>query len=124
LLTDEDTKPFITEWRPAEVKRIIDGDTFDLEIDLGFDIWLATRVRLLGADTWEVRGEERELGKIASARVHELIPEGSSIRIRSFKGGTRGSFRRWLAEVAYRVDGGWQQLGEILIKEGHATEYK
>jgi micrococcal nuclease len=105
------------------VRRIVDGDTFDLEVDLGFDTHIVARVRLLEADTWEMRGEERELGKLATARVHELMPEGSAIRMRSFKGGTRGSFRRWLAEIAYPDGDAWEMLSVTLIKEGHATEY-
>jgi micrococcal nuclease len=123
-MTDEECMPFKTEWRWAQVMRIVDGDTFDLLIDLGFDVHTRSRVRLLGADTWEVRGEEREAGLKAKQRVLELIPPLTDVRIRSHKGGSRGKYGRWLVEVAYPVGDGWEHLGETLIKEGHAEEYK
>jgi micrococcal nuclease len=122
-MKDEECEPFKTEWRWAQVVRIVDGDTFDLLIDLGFDVHTRSRVRLLGADTWEVRGEEREDGLKAKRRVLELIPPLTDVRIRSHKGGSRGKYGRWLAEVLYQEGEEWLSLGDILIKEGHATRY-
>jgi len=120
-----DTTPFTTEWREAKVVKIVDGDTFDLLIDLGFDVRTCTRVRLSGVDTWEVTGEERPEGLKAKARVLELMPEGSTVRIRSYRGGSRGKYGRWLADVVYPlISGEWAPLGETLIKEGHAEVYK
>lgn len=126
---DEETRPFITEWRDAKLVKVVDGDTFDFQVDLGFDVHTITRFRLLNVDTWEVRGEEREKGLLAKGRVEELIGrEGVEIRIKSFKGGSRGKYGRWLAAVIFR-NGGlteeeeevWTDLATTLLEEGHAT---
>jgi len=57
----------------AEVVRVIDGDTFDVRLDVGFDTHIFKRIRLLGVDTWEIRGEERERGLIAKEFVETQI---------------------------------------------------
>ena len=61
----------------AIIERVVDGDTVDVMIDLGFDVWTKQRVRLMGIDTPESRTRdlrEKKFGKMATARVLELIP--------------------------------------------------
>lgn len=124
-MTEEEVEPFLTSWRRAIVEKIVDADTFDLLVDIGFEVRISTRFRLEGVDAWEVRGSERELGKIASARVKELMPIGSEVRILSFKGGSKGKYGRWIARVAYKAmeSNEWLLLGETLLAEGHGEEY-
>ena len=61
---------------PAELVRIVDGDTLDAEIDLGFGVYVKKRVRLFGIDTWESRTRdlvEKKKGLAAKARLKEIL---------------------------------------------------
>lgn len=63
----------------ALLVKVVDGDTIDLRIDLGFDIWIQERVRLLGVDTPEVYGSNAsEAGKVSSAFVAEWFANRST----------------------------------------------
>ena len=130
LWSEPETQPFVTAFRQAEVVRVVDGDTLDLRIDLGFDVQLATRIRLVslddagqlvGVDAWETRGRERAQGKAAKLRVEELY--GEPVRILSARGGSRGKYGRWLAAVLFKTDDGWRDLGQALLAEGHAEPW-
>jgi len=78
------------------ITRIVDGDTVDVDIDLGFGIWLRKeRVRVAGIDTPEKRTKdkiEKQFGLAATAKAHTLIPEGTNciIRTRRDKAGKYG----------------------------------
>jgi len=78
------------------ISRIVDGDTVDVDIDLGFGIWLRKeRVRVAGIDTPEKRTKdkvEKVFGLAATAKAHTLIPEGTNciIRTRRDKAGKYG----------------------------------
>lgn len=132
--TTQETQPFKTPWRSAVVLNVVDGDTLDLRVDLGFDVQIVTRIRLMAegtlpeggdlasVDAWEVRGAEREVGKLAKARVEKLCPFGSTVRVFSAKGGSRGKYGRWLAVLLYRDGDTWRSLGDTLLAEGHAED--
>lgn len=99
--------------------RVVDGDTIDVHIDLGFGVWLhKQRVRLSGIDTPESRTRdlaEKALGKKASARLKELC--GERLMVKSLG---KGKYGRILG-IPYTSDG--EDICQILIKEGHAVEY-
>ena len=60
----------------AKLDRVVDGDTIDAMIDVGFDIWVKKRIRYMGIDTWESRTrdlDEKKKGLAAKARNKELI---------------------------------------------------
>ena len=86
---------------PCKIIRVIDGDTVDVDIDLGFDVWLKKqRIRLYGVDTPESRTsdkEEKKYGLKAKAFVVQHLPQGSSqvLRTRLDK---KGKFGRILGE--------------------------
>ena len=82
----------------ATIDRVVDGDTFDLVVDVGFYMSLTTRVRLRGVDTPEVKGPERQDGLRASAYVMERLTPGKVVLIRSYK---KGRFGRFIADVSY-----------------------
>ncbi len=105
----------------ATVARIVDADTFDLVIDLGFGVSIKERIRLAGVDAWETRGEERPEGLAAKAFVEEVMPVGSVVMIRTDK--DRGKYGRYIAEVWYG-ETFYINLGLRLLKEGHATVYE
>lgn len=105
----------------AKVERVIDGDSIDLSVDLGFHMTFFLRVRILGIDTPETRTrdlEEKKAGLAAKAYVQELLT--GTVRIRTVK---TDSFGRWLAHLWYEADDGWHSLSAELIKTGHAVPY-
>ena len=105
----------------ATIRRVVDGDTVDITLDLGFDILYNNRIRLLGIDTPESRTrdlEEKKLGLAAKDRVKELCPVGSTVTVKTTKDG-RGKFGRILGEIYV----GDVNVNKLLIEEGHAVEY-
>jgi len=110
----------------AEVIKVVDADTLDLKVDLGFKISQEMRVRLARIDAWEVRGEEREKGLEATQFVLELFAnlEEDYIVIRTDKDKT-GKYGRYLAEIIIMNPDGTEKfnLNELLVKEGHAGWY-
>ena len=101
------------------VVKIVDADTIDVRVDIGFGISYKERFMVLGFDAWEMRGEERPRGIVAKNRVLELIPIGDPVIIKTHKD-KKGKYGRYLAEV-FTHDG--ENIGELLIKEGHAKKY-
>ncbi len=112
----------------AKLDRVVDGDTVDALIDVGFDIWFKKRIRFKGVDTWESRTrnlEEKALGLKAKARTKELLEKVSSksgyFRIKSYG---LGKYGRVLADVfIIDKDGKQWNINETLITEGHAYVY-
>jgi len=113
----------------GKLERVVDGDTIDALIDVGFDIWVKKRIRYKGIDTWESRTrnlEEKKLGLAAKERNKELLENVSSkpgyFRLKSFGVGKYG---RVLGEIFIQdADGNQYNINEQLIKEGHAYVYE
>jgi len=109
----------------AKLERVVDGDTIDVDIDLGFDIHHSARVRMLGIDTPESRTrnkKEKVLGLASKARLKELL-KGKKVRIETSKDG-KGKFGRILAEViAIDKEGTEVNCNTQLCEEGHARPY-
>lgn len=85
----------------AVITNVVDGDTFDMDIDLGFNIHIHERVRLLDIDTPEKFGKERELGLLVKEYAREKFSE-EEVVIRSEKADVAAdtdSFGRWLVRV-------------------------
>ena len=107
---------YIYRARPV---RVIDGDTLDVDVDLGFHIFTRQRLRLLGIDTPEIYGREASpRGAAAKERVEELVMLEEWLLIATEKS---DSFGRYLAEV-YLPSG--RKLGQILLDEGLAEVYR
>lgn len=105
---------------PATVTRIIDGDSIEVNLDLGHHLFKKDAdIRLLGMNTPETRGEEKELGKIAKARMEELIPVGTKVVVHSAK---LDSFGRMLADVWIMGDYS-KTVSQIMIDEGYAFSW-
>ena len=108
--------------------KIIDGDTIDANIDLGFDVTVKKRIRFMGVNTPECRTrdlEEKAKGLAAKERVRQLL-EGSN-RIQLTSHGV-GKFGRCLGEIHVDMVDGKEKMtlesvNELLIKEGHAVAY-
>lgn len=83
----------------AVARRVIDGDTVELDIDLGFGSWLHARpIRLLGVLAPETRGPERAEGMMAKAELERLLPVGSEVVLRSSKDG-KDKYGRYLGDI-------------------------
>ena len=112
----------------AKLDRVVDGDTVDALIDVGFDIWFKKRIRFMGLDTWESRTrelEEKKLGKLAKERTRQLLEDVSSksgyFRVKSHG---LGKYGRVLGEIFIMdKDGKQWNVNETLIAEGHAYVY-
>ena len=113
----------------AKLERVVDGDTVDALIDLGFDTWVKKRIRYKGIDTWESRTkdlDEKKLGLAAKERNKELLESVSSkpgyFRLRSHGVGKYG---RVLGEIFVKdIEGIEYNVNQTLIDEGHAYEYE
>lgn len=110
----------------AYVNRVVDGDTVDVDIDLGFGIRLTDeRVRIMGIDTPESRTSnkvEKIFGLAAKNRLKELLGEVTILKTQIAKDGEdmRGKFGRVLGDFISK-DG--RPVTEILIEEGHCVPY-
>jgi micrococcal nuclease len=82
----------------ATVDRGIDGDTFDVFVDVGFYVRMRMRLRLNGADAYETRGPERDRGLEAKRFAQRRLPEGAVILIKTIK---IGKYGRYVADVRY-----------------------
>ena len=113
----------------GKLERVVDGDTIDALIDVGFDIWIKKRIRYSGIDTWESRTrdlEEKAKGLEAKARNKELLMEVSCksgyFRLKSHGVGKYG---RVLGEIFIEDKEGKQyNINKTLISEGHAYIYE
>ena len=105
----------------AKVLKIVDGDTIDVMVDLGMGVHRKERLRFSRINAWETRGEHKAKGKLAKARVAELIPVGEKIIVKTEKD-KRGKFGRYLAEIII-LDADQTNLNDLLLNEGHAVLY-
>ncbi len=105
------------------VRRVIDGDTIDVDADLGFDVTIKLRLRFAGINTPESRTrnlEEKALGKAATAFLKNALESADAVE---FESHDRGKFGRVLA-TPYIIKGGKRtDIGKLMIREGHAREY-
>ena len=111
-------------WRyAAQLDRVIDGDTVDAMIDLGFSTHRKIRIRFYGINTPESRTRdkaEKKRGKAASARLQEILDaEEGAFVVRSFGVGKYG---RCLGEL-FTESLGETSVQQTLINEGHGVEY-
>ena len=108
-------------FRVKEVTKVVDGDTFDCILDLGFDVLLEGRVRMLGIDTPESRTrdlEEKAYGLLAKDWLYKHI-KGEEIIVQTVVVNEKGKFGRILGTVL--VDG--VDINSKMIEEGHAVAY-
>jgi micrococcal nuclease len=108
--------------------KIIDGDTVDVDIDLGFGVWLKKqRIRFYGLDTPESRtsdAEEKKYGFAAKEFVQSYLEVGTQQKLITIKDAT-GKFGRILGrfEVYNQETDSFMMLDEIMISKHHAVAY-
>ena len=106
----------------ATVIKVVDGDTIDAMVDLGFGTWKKVRIRMYGINAPESRTrdlEEKKKGLAAKARLIELLDEVNNKFILVSHG--VGKFGRCLGEIF--LDKNLDSVNNLLISEGHGTEY-
>jgi micrococcal nuclease len=112
------------EYFVKEVKNVVDGDTIDVVIDLGFDILFASRVRLAGIDTPESRTTdkaEKILGLEAKDYLKKQLKDAKSVVIRTEKMDSSEKYGRILGWVY--VNGESESLNNKMINDGYAWGY-
>ena len=112
------------EYFVEEVKTVVDGDTIDVVIDLGFDILFASRVRLAGIDTPESRTTdkaEKVLGLEAKEYLKKHLKDAKSVVIRTEKMDSSEKYGRILGWVY--VNGESESLNNKMINDGYAWGY-
>lgn len=109
----------------VKVDSIVDGDTMDLVIDLGFRTTTEQRVRLLGVDCPEVKGSTKKAGDAATEATRRWVKSHSGLVIRTLKTKKQAdSFGRYLVEVFGDADGKQESLNQYLLDEGFAVPYR
>jgi micrococcal nuclease len=112
------------EYYVKKVTKVVDGDTIDVDIDLGFDISFSSRVRLAGIDTPESRTTdkaEKALGLEAKAYLKAAIDSAKSVVIKTEKMNSSEKFGRILGWVY--LDGDTVSINDKMINDGHAWGY-
>ena len=112
------------EYFVREVKSVVDGDTIDVIIDLGFDILFASRVRLAGIDTPESRTTdkaEKALGLEAKEYLKKQLKDAKSVVIRTEKMDSSEKYGRILGWVY--VNGESESVNNKMINDGYAWGY-
>lgn len=120
-------------YRVSSLERVVDGDTIDVTIDLGFDVCTRQRVRLLGIDTPESRTsdpEEKVFGLLSKKKLKEWCMKAVEsenddieIELRCPERDSRGKFGRILAEVWVRDGKTWTNVNKWMCDEGYAVPY-
>ena len=121
--------------RKALVRRVVDGDTIDVDVDLGYKITTHQRLRLARIDAPEMRGKNRAAGQRAKEFVRRILtpPEGNMyVYIQTFKSGKYGRYIAevllWTSNLAFQrlmtsKENGWVNLSDLLLEKGLAKPY-
>jgi len=120
-------------YKVSSLEKVVDGDTIDVTLDLGFDVCTRQRVRLLGIDTPESRTrdlEEKKFGLLSKKKLKEWClkaveseKDDIEIELRCPERDSRGKFGRILAEVWVSEDGIWTNVNKWMCEEGYAVPY-
>jgi micrococcal nuclease len=112
------------EYYVRKVENVVDGDTIDVLIDLGFDILFASRVRLAGIDTPESRTKdlaEKALGLESKEYLKKALKDAKSVVIKTEKMNSTEKFGRVLGWVY--INGDTVSLNDMMINDGYAWGY-
>ena len=108
----------------CKLERVVDGDTCDALIDLGFNTWAKRRIRFMGVDCWESRTrdlEEKKKGLAAKAFTKDLLENSDDGKFSIISHGV-GKYGRVLGELF--VKDYERSVNQLLIENGHAYEYE
>jgi micrococcal nuclease len=110
----------------CKVVKIIDGDTVDVDIDLGFGVWMRKqRIRMYGIDTPESRTrdkEEKRYGLAAKRFLTDMLDDPKGVVLKTHKDG-KGKFGRILGELWRTTNYADKSINEYMIEKHHAVRY-
>jgi len=110
----------------CKVVKIVDGDTVDVDIDLGFGVWLKKeRIRMFGIDTPESRTrdlDEKKYGLMAKDYITRLLDDEGGIVLKTHKD-AEGKYGRILGELWRTTDFADTSINDLMIKNHHAVSY-
>ena len=109
------------EYRIKKVVKVVDGDTLDLEIDLGFSLTKKERCRVAGIDTPECRTrdrEEKQYGMAAKVYMAGMLKNATNLRVKTEKDGKYGRMLGWIYCDEYE-----ESLNERMVMDGYAWQY-
>jgi micrococcal nuclease len=112
------------EYKVSRLYKVIDGDTIEVDIDLGFDVAIHKSVRLAGIDTPESRtkdANEKKLGLEAKEWLKTKLKDAQDIRIRTEKPDSTEKFGRILGWLY--IEDNLVSINETMIQEGYAWSY-
>ena len=115
-------EPTDFSYRVKKVTKIVDGDTIDVLLDMGFDILYQQRVRLFGIDTPESRTrdkEEKKYGLLSKYFLKAELSLGKKITVKTYKGDETGKFGRILGDIW--IDG--KSVNQKMCDKGYAVPY-
>ena len=132
-MTTYNQAPCNFKFKIAAIEKVVDGDTMDVLIYLGFDVMTRQRVRLLGIDTPESRTSdqiEKVYGKLAKKNLMEWCMKAVAsekddieIELRCQEMDSRGKFGRVLGEIWVSEDGNWTNVNQLMCENVHAVPY-
>ena len=121
------------KYNVSSLEKVVDGDTIDVVINLGFDVCTKQRVRLLGIDTPESRTrdlEEKKFGLLSKKKLKawclkavESEKDDIEIQLRCPEADSRGKFGRILAEIWVSEDGEWTNVNKWMCENNYAVPY-
>ncbi len=121
------------KYNVSSLEKVVDGDTIDVVINLGFDVCTKQRVRLLGIDTPESRTrdlEEKKFGLLSKKKLKEWClkavesdRDDIEIQLRCPEADSRGKFGRILAEIWVSEDGEWTNVNKWMCENNYAVPY-
>jgi micrococcal nuclease len=112
------------EYRVKKVTGVVDGDTIDVELDLGFNISYSQRVRLAGIDTPESRTKdkmEKALGLESKQRLKDVLSKAEVVVIKTELPDSSEKYGRILGWIF--IDGAEKSVNEALVADGYAWGY-
>jgi micrococcal nuclease len=120
-------------YKVSSLERVVDGDTIDVTLDLGFDVCTRQRVRLLGIDTPESRTSDKQekiFGLLSKEKLKkwclkavESEKDDIEIELRCPERDSRGKFGRILAEVWVCENGQWTNVNKWMCDNAYAVPY-
>jgi len=100
----------------VKILKVIDGDTIDVLIDLGFSIWVKQRIRFANINAPEIKGKEKRKGLKAKKFVENQLKESKLIKLKIFKM-KKGKYGRYIANVYFYDGVFWRNLNDILVSK-------
>jgi len=113
-------------YKIKKIEKIVDGDTIDVTFDLGFDIYIKQRVRLIGIDTPESRTScdiEKKYGELSKVKLGKWCTEYEDAEIRCESKKYKGKFGRVLGELWIKKDNTWTNVNDWMCVFNYAVKY-